>query len=159
MSIKNLKPTKNARTKQGYFPVKESVKYMGAVKKVIYRSSWEQRFCTWCERSPQVKKWASESVAIKYQCPIENKIKNYYPDFLVRLSNGQTWLVEVKPAQEYKKPPEKPKRKTKKAMKTYEYLMKHFLVNQSKFKSAIAYCKSQGWTFFVADENWFKQKR
>ena len=74
MNIKNLKPTKNARTKQGYFNVNESVKYIGSVKKVIYRSSWEQRFCTWCERSPLVNKWASESIAIKYQCPIENKI-------------------------------------------------------------------------------------
>lgn len=158
MSIKNLKPTKNARTKQGYFPVKESVKYIGAVKKVIYRSSWEQRFCTWCERSPQVEKWASESVAIKYHCPIENRIKNYYPDFLVKLSNGQTWLVEVKPAQEYKQPPTKPKRKTKKALTSYEYLMKNYLVNKSKFKSAIAFCKTKDWVFFVADENWFNKK-
>ena len=155
MGIKDLKPTKNARTKQGDYSVKESVKYVGAVKKVIYRSSWEQRFCTWCERSPKVEKWASESIAIKYHCPIENKLKNYYPDFLVKLTNGQTWLVEVKPSKEYKSPPEKPKRKTKKAMSNYEYLMKHYLVNNSKFKSAISFCESKGWTFFVADEKWF----
>ena len=88
MSIKNLKPTKNARTKQGYFPVTESVKYIGAVKKVIYRSSWEQRFCIWCERSPQVEKWASESVAIKYHCPIENRIS--------QSSNRQLLFVKQK---------------------------------------------------------------
>jgi len=159
MSIKNLKPTKNARTKQGYFSISESVKYVGAVKKVIYRSSWEYRFCTFCERSPTVKQWASESVCIKYHCPIENRIKNYYPDFLVKLTNGQTWLVEVKPEQEYKNPPHKPKRKTKKSLSNYEYLMKNYLVNNSKFKSAIAFCNSKGWTFFVADEKWFRQKR
>jgi len=158
MSIKNLKPTKKARTKQGYFSVMDSTKYIGTVKKVIYRSSWEQRFCVWCERNPQVDKWASESVVIKYNCPIENKIKNYYPDFLVKLTNGQTWLVEVKPSQEYKNPPEKPKRKTKKSLQTYEYLMKHYLVNTSKFKSATAFCKTNGWIFFVVDENWFKPK-
>ena len=67
---------------------------------------------------------------------VENRIKNYYPDFLVKLSTGKTWLVEVKPAQEYKQPPAKPKRKTKKALTSYEYLMKNYLVNKSKFKSA-----------------------
>lgn len=158
MSIKNLKPTKNARTKQGYFKVSESVKYIGSVKKVIYRSSWEERFCIWCERSTLVDKWASESIVVKYNCPIENKIKNYYPDFLVKLKNGQTWLVEVKPEKEYKTPPSFPKRKTKKSLSNYEYLMKHYLVNRSKFKSAIAFCKTKNWTFFVANEKWFNKK-
>ena len=159
MNIKNLKPTMNGRTKQGYFNISESVKYIGAVKKVIYRSSWEQRFCIWCERSPVVEKWSSESIVVKYHCPIDNRVKNYYPDFLVKMSDGKTWLVEVKPAQEYKNPPSKPKRKTKKSLKTYEYLMKNYIVNTSKFKSAIAFCDSKGWTFFVADENWFKTKK
>jgi hypothetical protein len=159
MSIKNLKPTKNARTKQGYFSIKESKKYVGKVKTVIYRSSWEQRFCTWCERSPQVSQWASESIAIKYHCPIENKLKNYYPDFVVKLSTGKVWLVEVKPSKEYIAPPPKPNRKTKKAMKNYEYLLKNYIVNTSKFKSARAFCESKNWTFFVADEDWFKTKK
>tara|TARA_R110000796_G_scaffold159388_10_gene276256 strand:- start:5240 stop:5719 length:480 start_codon:yes stop_codon:yes gene_type:complete len=159
MNIKNLKPQKNGRTKQGYFKVTESVKYVGAVKKVIYRSSWEERFCIFCERNPIVSKWSSESITIKYHCPIDNRIKNYYPDFLVKLANGKTWLVEVKPAQEYKKPPAKPKRKTKKALSSYEYLMKNYVVNMSKFKSARAYCESKGWEFFIADETWFKKRR
>jgi hypothetical protein len=156
MGIKDLKPTKNARTHQGYYDISESKKYIGRDKTVIYRSSWEKMFCNWCERNPQVVKWASESVAIKYLCPLENKIKNYYPDFLVKLEGNKTILVEVKPESEYKTEPKKPKRKTKKAMKNYQYLYNAWLTNQSKFKSAIAFCKSKGWGFKVADENWFK---
>ena len=156
MGIKNLKPTKNARTKQGYFDISESTKYNGKVKKVIYRSSWEYRFCVWCENNPSVEKWCSESVEIKYHCPINNTIKKYYPDFWVKMSDGRVWVVEVKPSKEYKEVPKLPKRKTKKAMQNYDYLRRAITVNLSKFKSAIAFCKKQEWTFFVADEDWFK---
>lgn len=159
MGIKNLKPTKNARTKQGYFDISESTKYNGKVKKVIYRSSWEYRFCVWCENNPNVEKWCSESVEIKYQCPIENTIKNYYPDFWVKMKDGRVWVVEVKPEKEYKIVPNPPKRKTKKAIENYNYYIKAITVNLSKFKSAVTFCKKRDWTFFVADENWFNITR
>ena len=155
MNIKNLKPTKNGKTKQGYFDISESTKYNGKVKTVIYRSSWEHMFCPWCERNPLVEKWCSESVQIKYHCPIDNTVKNYYPDFWIKLTDGRTMVVEVKPAQEYKIEPSKPKRKTQKSLARYKYLKNAVTVNLSKFKSAISYCKSRGWTFFVADETWF----
>ena len=158
MNIKNLKPNKNARTKQGYFNVSESTKYNGTVKKVIYRSSWEEMFCIWCERNSNITQWSSESITIKYFNPISKTIRNYFPDFVVRTKDNQTWLVEVKPDKDTK-PPTKPKRKTKKAMMNYNYAMETFLVNDSKFKSAKAFCKERNWVFFIADEKWFKVKK
>lgn len=155
MDIKNLKPNKKSRTKQGYFNISESKRYNGKVKQVIYRSSWEYKFCVWCERSPLVKNWCSESVQIKYHCPINNNIRNYYPDFWVKLKSGEVWVVEVKPAKEYKLQPKAPKRKTKKSVENYYNLVSTIKINISKFKSAIAFCKSRNWKFFVADEDWF----
>lgn len=155
MGIKDLKPTKNSRTRQGYFDISESKKYNGRIKKVIYRSSWEKMFCMWCERNTNVVNWCSESVAIKYHCPLTNTVKNYYPDFWVKMKDGKVWLVEVKPFKEYGEIPSLPKRKTKKAMKSYTYLHNAVKVNFSKFKSAKAYCNTRGWSFLVADEKWF----
>lgn len=155
MNIKNLKPNKNSITKQGYFNISESIKYNGKVKKVVYRSSWEYRFCVWCEKNPDIKNWCSESVQIKYLCPIDNVIKNYYPDFWVRFTNGDTWVVEVKPKKEYKLIPKEPIRKTKKSLTNYYNLQNTIRVNISKFKSAIIFCKNNNWKFFVADEDWF----
>jgi hypothetical protein len=156
MDIKKLKPNKKAKTQQGYFNISESTKYFGKEKKVIYRSSWEYMFCTWCEKNPKVQNWASESIAIKYVCPLDNIVKNYYPDFIVKMIDDSFWIVEVKPEREYKIFPEKPKRKTQKSLANYEYLLNAFLVNQSKFKSAKHYCELKNWKFIVVDENWFK---
>lgn len=158
MDIKNLKPNKNSITKQGYFNISESTKYNGKNKKVIYRSSWEYRFCVWCEQNTNIEKWCSESVQIKYLCPVNNTIRNYYPDFWVKFTNGETWIVEVKPQKDYKLVPVLPKRKTKKALLNYHNLKNTIRVNIAKFKSAITFANNNGWKFFIADENWFFKK-
>jgi hypothetical protein len=158
MNIKNLKPNKNSRTKQGYFNISESTKYNGKTKKVIYRSSWEYKFCVWCEQNPNIQNWCSESVQIKYICPIENVTRNYYPDFWIKFTNGDTWIIEVKPEREYKIVPEPPKRKTKKAIQNYIDLKKTIRINIAKFRYASQYANNRGWKFFVADEKWFFNK-
>ena len=158
MNIKNLKPNKSSITKQGYFDISESTKYNGNQKKVIYRSSWEFKFCVWCEQNPNIVKWCSESIEIKYICPLTNNTRNYYPDFWVKFTNGETWIVEVKPQREYKLVPEPPKRKTKKSLENYYSLKKTIRVNIAKFKYAIQFANRNGWKFFVADEDWFFKK-
>lgn len=154
MSIKNLKPRKNSSTRQGYFSIKESLKYFGKGP-VIYRSSWEYRFCVWAERNPTVSKWSSEPIGIKYYDTYNNKWSRYYPDFLIILDTGKQVLIEVKPRKHLLKP-DKPARKTKKAVENYLYNLEQYTKNMCKFKAALKYCKSKGWVFRIADETWFK---
>ena len=48
MNIKNNKPRKKSKYAQGYFPINECKKYVG-YGPIIYRSSWERKFCFYCE--------------------------------------------------------------------------------------------------------------
>ena len=77
---------------------------------IIYRSSWEKKFCLYCERTPTIEAWWSEPIAIKYFNPIDNKYHKYYPDYIIKLTNGEIYIIEVKPKSQLKKP-NIPKRK------------------------------------------------
>ena len=63
--IKQLLPRKNSRYDQGYYDIYNPVKYVGK-RPIIYRSSWEKLFMSWCENNKQVKQWGSEVTAIPY---------------------------------------------------------------------------------------------
>ena len=80
MSIKNVKPTKNSGFNQGYFIPNFPEKYIGPTP-IIYRSSWERKFCIWCDMNDKVLNWSSEPVEIKYWSRQDNKARKYYPDF------------------------------------------------------------------------------
>ena len=53
-------------TSQGYYQVQNPKKYVGDPNLVIYRSSWEQAFCRWCDFSPSITRWSSEPIKIPY---------------------------------------------------------------------------------------------
>ena len=106
MYIKNLKPKKNGRFKQGYINPESCKKLYENLKNepIIYRSSWERRFITWCESSPKVVAWGSECIHIPYYNPVDQKTHNYYPDFVVELVNGDKLVVEIKPENQTVRP-------------------------------------------------------
>ena len=75
-------------------------KYIGDHTKIQCRSLWERNVCKFCDDHPSVTKWAFEEIAIPYTSPIDNKVKNYYPDFLIEFKTNnekKIWLIEVKP--------------------------------------------------------------
>ena len=154
MDIKSLGPNKNFHTKQGIFPIKDCKKYFGTGP-IIYRSSWEYKFCVWAEKSPDVVRWSSESIEISYWNKYDGKYSNYYPDFFIELSNGKKFVIEVKPRKDIIKPT-KPKTKSKKAYKNYNYSLEQYIKNMCKFQAAIKYCKNRGFEFKIVDESWFK---
>lgn len=154
MSIKNNKPNKKGRFKQGYFPLDECKKYIG-VGPIIYRSSWENKFCIYCETNSHVVKWSSEPFEIKYWNPIKEKYSKYHPDFFVLLDDGKKLVIEVKPSSQIKKP-EPPKRKTFKTVKNYRYLSEQYILNMAKFAAATAWCEKKGYTFKIVTGDWFK---
>ena len=127
-------------------------KYTGNPNNIICRSSWERKFCQWCDRKDNVISWASEEISIPYVSPKDNRIHRYYPDFLIKVKEYnnriQTYVVEVKPKKQTL-PPKKRKRVTK----SYIYECTTYAVNQAKWKAADEFCKDNRINFKIVTED------
>lgn len=133
MNIKNVKPNAKSGFKQGYYSPKNREKYIGPGP-IIYRSSWEHKFCKWCDLNENVMAWVSEPFSIKYYNILDKKFHNYFPDFYVKLKKEDTieeYLVEIKPKAQLQKPIP-PKRKTAKAMENFKYGYETYVKNLCK---------------------------
>jgi hypothetical protein len=126
------------------FNPKNPKKYAGDVSKIVCRSLWERNVCTFCDEHPEVIKWSSEEIAIPYMSPIDQKVHNYFPDFLIQF-NGKdgikTWMVEVKP-----------KKQTflkENASKKEKYT---WVINNAKWQAAQAYCEKNKMVFKIITE-------
>ena len=137
---------------KGRFKVTNLSKYKGDATDVVYRSSWELKFMKWCDTNPSVLEWGSETVIIPYRSPVDSKVHRYFVDFYVKVKSKSNiitkYLVEIKP-EKFTKPPEIPKKKTKRFIE--EVFM--YGVNQAKWKSADEFCKDRGMQFLVLTEN------
>jgi hypothetical protein len=153
--IKNLKPTFNSRFKQGFYPIDECKKYFGKGP-IIYRSSWEKLFCSYCETNQQIKSWTSENVKIPYQDSLDGSYHDYYPDFLVTTITGLTMLIEIKPEAQIKLP-KKPTNLNLKKIKRFEQDYETYRINMLKFSYAKKYCDTRGWIFRIVTEDFFKK--
>ncbi len=126
------------------FNPKNPQKYAGDPSKIVCRSLWERNVCKFCDDHPDVIKWSSEEVAIPYHSPIDDKMHNYFPDFLIQFRNKagtQTWMVEVKPKkQTYLK-----ENASKKEKLTW-------IINSAKWKAAQAYCEKHKLVFKILTE-------
>lgn len=142
----------NSRTYKGQFKPKNPSKYVGDCNNIIYRSSWELKFMTYCDKHPDILKWASEELAIPYRSPVDGKVHRYFPDFLVRKRNrsGQieTVLIEVKPFKQTR-PPEKKSKVTKR----YLAEARTWAINSEKWRAARNYCENKNWKFMIMTEN------
>lgn len=151
--IKKVTPHYNTFSGR-YFP-ENLYKYIGDPQQIIYRSSWEKRFCVWCDTSNIITKWASEPFEIKYISPIDKRVHEYFVDFYIRMENNgvvDEYLVEVKPKKQLK-PPAQPKNQSAKSLEVYNAALKTYLINSAKFKAAEAYAASRGFKFIVATED------
>ena len=61
---------------QGRYSLKNPAKFIGN-KTPMYRSSWEFAFMKFCDESPSVSNWASESIRIPYRNPLTGKMTIY----------------------------------------------------------------------------------
>jgi len=91
----------SSKFSQGVYHPRNPNKYIGKGN-IIYRSSWENHFCIFCDTNKHIIEWASEAVRIPYRHPLTGKQTTYVPDFLIRYetSGGKiiTELIEIKPA-------------------------------------------------------------
>jgi hypothetical protein len=76
-------------------------KYIGNSNNIICRSSWERRFCRWCDLNENIISWGSEEFCVPYKSPVDNRVHRYYPDFIIKVKEQsgeiKTYVIEVKP--------------------------------------------------------------
>jgi len=127
-------------------------KYKGNPDNIICRSSWERKFCSWCDLNESILEWGSEEFWIPYISPLDNRIHKYFPDFIIKVKDNSgkinTYVVEVKPKKQTIPPNPNPKRKTKNWM----YEVKTYAVNQAKWKAAEEFCKDRLIKFKIITE-------
>jgi hypothetical protein len=131
---------------QGRYTLKNDNKYLGR-KTPLYRSSWEFAFMRFCDESPSVSKWASESVKIPYKDPLTGKLTIYVPDFMIqytdRKGKGHVELIEVKPENQM----------TKESVGRNKYRQAQYVRNMAKWEAARHWCKQRKILFRVINEN------
>jgi len=129
---------------------KNKEKYIGDVSKIVCRSLWERSFAKWCDKNDQIVKWASEPFGIPYYDKSKNKMRKYYPDFIVEFNNGKKYLIEIKPKNQTIPPK---KRKTKR------YLVEKstYTTNICKWTAAKKFCIEQNLIFSIFTEDDFKR--
>ena len=76
-------------------------KYKGDPGNIICRSSWERKFCRWCDLNENIVAWGSEEIWIPYVSPVDRRVHRYFPDFVIKVKestgNIKTYVIEVKP--------------------------------------------------------------
>lgn len=127
-------------------------KYKGDPTDIICRSSWERKFCVWCDQNSAVLEWGSETTVIPYICPTDGRGHRYFVDFKIKVKDNtgavKTYLVEIKPAAQTV-PPVQPSRRTRR----YITEVMTYGKNQAKWQYAREYCKDRGWEFVILTEH------
>jgi len=130
----------------GRYRVKNTNKYEGDAKEVVYRSLWEKHAFKWCDNNPKVIKWSSEEVIIPYLYEVDKRYHRYFMDLKMVMEDGSTWLIEIKPDKETRIPTGS--RRTKRFISESMTYVK----NINKWEAATEYAKERGWKFSIWTE-------
>jgi type III restriction enzyme len=67
------------------------------ISHVVYDSVWEKAVADFCETDPHVLAWAkNDHLDFKVRYLYRGSSRNFVPDYLMRLGNGKTLVLEVK---------------------------------------------------------------
>lgn len=136
---------------QGKYRPLHPDKYIGDLKNIVFRSSWERRFMKWCDSNSSVIKWGSEIYPIQYVSRADGRIHRYFIDFFVRLKTKdgeeKNLAIEIKPKAQTVKPV-----KGRKRDKTYLNECMTWMKNQDKWTAARAWAKKNGFEFLIMTE-------
>jgi hypothetical protein len=139
-----------AKYVQGFYNPINPEKYIGNIKEIVYRSSWELRAFKWADLTDNILEWSSEPFPIRYFDYSTNKTRRYFPDLYLKIKTKEgikRFIVEIKPEKQTK-PPKQGRKKTKTFIQeslTYEK-------NVSKWSQAEKFCKDNDMTFMVISE-------
>lgn len=107
----------------------------------------------YCDRKVNILEWGSEEFFIPYVDPTTNKVRRYYPDFIIKVQeqNGliKKYLIEVKP----KKQTRPPVRSPKKQNKTYITEALTYEKNVAKWRAAKEWCDDRRIEFRIITED------
>jgi len=162
--MSKFKPNRPDKWYSGNYTPKNPEKYNGDVSDIIYRSSWEYKFCLYCDTEERILSWSCENIKIPYNVMEKDKylMKNYIPDFWVKLKKTdgtiEEIIIEIKPQKELEEPVE-PKKLSIKSLRNYEYRLKTYITNLNKWESAEKYCNKRGMTFYILTEKYFDDKQ
>ena len=105
-----------------------------------------------CDKNNKILEWGSEELALPYRSQLDNRIHRYFPDFYIKVKEGngytQKYLIEIKP----KKQTVEPKIKKKKT-RGYIYEVTEWAKNQAKWKVAQDFCEDRQWKFKIITED------
>jgi len=133
---------------QGAFFPTNPAKYVGDVKNIFFRSSWERLCMSKFDIDPNVVNWNSEEIVVPYQDPTRgNSWHRYYPDFLVKTRDGVITMKEIKPSSQQEMPT-----RGRKSKKRFITEATTYMQNQAKWEAAKIFCKTRGWVFEVLNE-------
>lgn len=132
----------------GKYRVKNKQKYTGDVSNVIYRSLWEKHVMKYLDMSNDVVKWGSEEVVIPYIWDIDQKWHRYFMDFCYTTRAGKTYLIEIKPDKQTKKPEFKGRKTKRYINESLDYVK-----NQNKWEAAKKLVEQKGWIFEIWTEH------
>ena len=138
-------------SKKSIYKPSNPQKYKGNVNNIICRSTWERKFCKWCDLTENIIEWGSEEFFIPYISPVDKRVHRYFPDFIIKVkeSTGQikTYVIEVKPKRQTMEP-----KKKSRVTKSYIYECKTYAVNQAKWKAATEFCEDRRIEFKIITE-------
>ena len=139
-----------SESKKSIYKPKNPTKYKGNINNIICRSSWETKFCGYCDLNENILEWGSEEFFIPYRAP-DGKTRRYFPDFIIKVKENtgkiKTYVIEVKPFKQTKPP-----RKRKKVTQSYIYECKTYATNQAKWQAANEWCKDHQVEFKIITE-------
>tara|TARA_R110001592_G_scaffold351165_5_gene648146 strand:- start:820 stop:1254 length:435 start_codon:yes stop_codon:yes gene_type:complete len=136
---------------KGIFKPKHPHKYKGDPTNIIYRSSWEKQCMIYFDNKPDIVQWQSEEWFIPYRHPITGRIHRYFPDFVIKNTKDQVYVIEVKPYKQTQEP-----KIQKKKTRRYLTEVKTFAINTYKWKAAREYCAARKWEFVILTEKELK---
>lgn len=137
-------------TLKGHFKPSFPEKYIGNKENIVYRSGWELKFMSFLDKSTQITRWASEEFSVCYFDPTSDKIRRYFPDFMIEVEKDKIkkiMVIEIKPKSQTV-PPQKSSNKRRYLKETYE-----FARNISKWKAARKWCEERGYEFKIMTED------
>lgn len=130
------------------FTPKNRKKYIGNSERILCRSLWERKMCKYLDENTNIHRWGFETIKIPYLSPIDNKVHQYIPDFIVETLNHnketEITIIEIKPKKQTKDPSTK-KRKTLQECVTYS-------INKVKWEHTLTFCEKRGWKFKIITE-------
>ena len=132
---------------KGLFKPTHPKKYVGNTSQIVYRSLLERKFMRYCDLNEDITYWASEELPIRYFNPLDKKYHRYFPDFVIKTSKDERFIIEIKPSRQVDKP-KTPKRKTK----SYMIESFNYIKNQAKWQAARKYCDDMNMKFKLITE-------